>query len=321
MRKFVIILFCLFSIRANCQIISFAGKQNGYISNEDLLKDNAKFLTSSEGTVLGFKLIIYFDPLRDIIARRNLLSEEALKRIRNASAGSGICFKEVKVMMPDSSIRFLSSSIFAKDGLHASLLQIGDGKFSNYFANALKKPKIYAYPDFRSSDTTLYKVVSFSINSSQPDKYYELNSESDVFSSEIIEFLKKARYDFQLSNIKAVDQKGHYTELPIITLKHDSSDTNGNFLLRTKNQLLSMQKIDFIASVNVQRIFDSKLYSNKDIIHTGFYIKGINDELSLKMKNYIKDTAKIGDVLAFDIEYYNKEGGQDLLQIDVKIVE
>jgi len=81
-----------------------------------------------------------------------------------------------------------------------------------------------------------------------------------------------------------------------------------------------MQKIDFIASNKAHKIIDSQLYMNKLCIHTGFYCKGQNDELSPAMKKFISE-AKNGEMLAFDIYCMNEQGKMITIDLNVKIVE
>jgi len=203
-----------------------------------------------------------------------------------------------------------------KDGPNANLLKQNIYEDNKKGAYLYRHPRIYGYPDYHSFDTTQYQIVSFKIKSVQPNYYYQFESNSNILTPEMLNFIKKATIDFSICDIKARDKNNQAIDLNSILIQPFE---HHNMINRSKNQLLNAKKIDFISpSANI-KIKSFKLEIS-DVPDKEQSISSKNDEITTEMKNYIQKSS-VGNLLFFSVDCSNSKGEEQAISLDVKIVD
>jgi len=146
--------------------------------------------------------------------------------------------------------------------------------------------------------------------------YYQFESNSNILTPEMLNFIKKATIDFSICDIKARDKNNQAIDLNSILIQPFE---HHNMINRSKNQLLSAKKIDFISpSANIKiKSFKLEISDAPDKEQS---ISSKNDEITTEMKNYIQKSS-VGNLLFFSVDCSNSKGEEQAISLDVKIVD
>ncbi|MCQ2973997.1 MAG: hypothetical protein MJ211_04230 [Bacteroidales bacterium] len=203
-------------------------------------------------------------------------------------------------------IRTENSLVLNKDGLVADLR-----RDFNTRSKKLNNPKIYVYPTINSSDTTIYKVTSFCINSIQPDFICNQCFEGDEIDITTFESLKKADRNFLINKINCIEVStgNKYTVKPLlIDLQEDNYICRSKYFLYDKNTKISSI---FLSQQNIDSTSIEIKYPYGKIEKFTF----IGDCIPKNVKKNFKDL-DLYSIMHITIYYENKNTKVDLMIVE-----
>lgn len=297
--------------------VSFAGKQSGSIMSEKEINSNAPLLVNfDEGVVEGFDMTGITQGFEMVLSSpSNKLTAKQKEFFKSLLPGQKFYFENIKIRLKKDGSSMKTYFIMTKDGPNADVLKHKGEYLQKSTDQLIQNPRIYAYPDFSSFDTTQLTVSSFKIKSHQPGNYYELESKNNSLTPEMIHLLKVATNDITIANIKAVDKNKQSIELMDITI-----EANHDVLLRSKGELAKAKMIDFVSPASDIKAMSFKLRTACGKSGKDSYLTSPNMEFTPAMKDFIRDS-QVGDVLWFEIMGKNGKGEEQNMQVKVKLVD
>ncbi|MCF8374168.1 MAG: hypothetical protein K9H64_21275 [Bacteroidales bacterium] len=317
MKTMMLCILLLAFVNAQSQpSVSFAGKQSGSIISEKEINGNAPLLVNfDEGVVERFDMTAITQGFEMVLSSpSNKLTPEQKELFKSLIPGQKFYFENIKIRLKKDGSSIKTYFIMTKDGPNADVLK-RKGEYSQKSVDHLiQNPRIYAYPDFSSFDTSQFTVSSFKIKSHQPDYYYELESTNNLLTPEMILLLKRATNDITVSNIKAADKNKQSIDFLDITIEapHDA-------ILRSKGELAKAKMMDFVSPASDIKAISFKLRTACGKTEKDSYLKSPNMEFTTAMKDFIRES-QIGDVLWFEIMGKNGMGEEQNMQVNVKLV-
>jgi len=237
MKKLFLILICLMAINGYSQIVTLNGKQSGLLNIDEI--SNLGRLTIDKGIIKKFTVSTYSKGfVMDDVSNSLQFTAQQKMNMLKSEAGRKIYIEDIQVQTNDS-VFTVKPLVFIKDGPVASAF------FERYIDNnknikyQFQFPKIFAYPNMTSTDTSELKVIQFSINSRHENEFCKLETNSNTFTKQMVEILKVPTFDFEITDIIAVNKNKD------TLLIDDMHSSWFNTIIRTKKQLLSALKPDF----------------------------------------------------------------------------
>ena len=331
MKRLFLFILVLISIHSHSQV-SFAGKLNGStITLDELLNEKELKLNNNEGVITGFNVSTFIQA-DGLIAYKieysesNQITEEQKNLFKSAESSSKIYFDDIRVRLTNGSIVNYPRYFLVKDGPNANLLKddYSDNKMAFYL---YKHPRIYGYPSYYSFDTTQYKIISFKIKSTQKDFYYEFESNNNMLTPEMANFVKTSTVDFSICDIQALDKNNKTIYLHSLSIK----PWYPSKIIRSKNQLLTAKNIDLIAhSSNIKiKWFEIYIpsfgggflpYDPVDDADEEKSFVSKSDEITAEMKTFITNS-EVGDILHFRLHCNNSNGKVQKREFDVLLTD